>query len=528
MVRAARIGDDLQDGNDVCDLRNGQQPGQPEHLIGHPRQVHGLHEWLELAAGSAQDRPRWPLGRRAVAFGSLQGLDDGRRLPLGVRQPRGADLSLHRHGRGGERFDLDPAHGLTAQGAGHGVGRCKDGVGVAPGRGQVAHGGRIRAAAGPGDGEQAGKREQLAGRGAAEPVDRLVGVTHGGDRVATRSVQSAEQLELGVGGVLELVQQDHPVAGPFDLPHGRNVLRNAGGETNEVAEVHDPGVLGGPPVGDHELRHDSAQLQHREDLGDVGMAALGLRDVKGQRLAEEVLLGEVGLHPVRLHQVFGAVGRQFDGAADQAGRRDVREAEVPLVGPDDPGHDLVGLGLADHPGIRFQADAHPVVPHEGVGIGVIGGDAGPSCPLRREPLVPVSTFRALREIEPRLRQDVQLAVDALGQLSGGLAGEGHAEDLVRGHEAVGHEPHHAVGHRGGLPGPGAGHHQPRFQRRADHRRLLLGGSVLVQQSGQVLRAVARRTDVRERVHACVHGLLHGGRRGFGAHRCHSVDCLPSL
>ena len=94
---------------------------------------------------------------------------------------------------------------------------------------------------------------------------------------------------------------------------------------------------------------------------------------------------------------------------------------------------------------------------------------------------------------------------------GGLAGERHPEDLFGAHQLVGHQPDDAVGHGGGLAGPGAGDHQQRFQRRRDDRGLLGGRLVLAEQVREFLRGVdaGRRPARRRRFPA---GLSWGGSR----------------
>ena len=47
-------------------------------------------------------------------------------------------------------------------------------------------------------------------------------------------------------------------------------------------------------------------------------------------------------------------------------------------------------------------------------------------------------------------QQAQAAAHAVGQLAGGLAGEGQAEHLIGPHLTAGHQPDHPSGHRLGL------------------------------------------------------------------------------
>ena len=198
---------------------------------------------------------------------------------------------------------------------------------------------------------------------------------------------------------------------------------------------------GGPSAGSPgSLEHVvGAPDVRREDVFEVGL----VRVVEGHPLLEDHAredLDHVG------------VADRGDLAPAQLGACDAHE-HLFLVTPAQPGDELVGLCFADHPGVRFQADAHAVVTHQRVRVRVVGGDAGPGggllCSL---------------DLDAGLGEPVQLAVDPVGQLASGLAGEGDAEHLVRGGEAIGDQPHHAVRHGGRLARTGAGHHEPRFER----------------------------------------------------------------
>ena len=97
-----------------------------------------------------------------------------------------------------------------------------------------------------------------------------------------------------------------------------------------------------------------------------------------------------------------------------------------------------------------------------------------------------------------LGEALQPALDALGQLARGLAGEGEAEHLVAADDPVRHEPDHARGHRLGLAAAGARDHERGLERRLDHRRLLVGGRELPEGRG----------DDRRRQDAGGHGCRH--------------------
>ena len=78
--------------------------------------------------------------------------------------------------------------------------------------------------------------EELPGAGAAETVDRLVGIAHRGQRVPAAE-DRGEQHHLRVRGVLELVQQHHLELGAFPLRGLRDLLGDAGCQCHEVAVV---------------------------------------------------------------------------------------------------------------------------------------------------------------------------------------------------------------------------------------------------------------------------------------------------
>ena len=70
-------------------------------------------------------------------------------------------------------------------------------------------------------------------------------------------------------------------------------------------------------------------------------------------------------------------------------------------------------------------------------------------------------------------QPCQTLLDALRQLTGGLAGEREPENLVAADDAVRHQPDDPRGHRLGLAAAGAGDHERGSQRRLDDRGLLV-------------------------------------------------------
>src|SRR5690606_24472569 len=103
---------------------------------------------------------------------------------------------------------------------------------VAETRGQRVESGGMTVFAG----ELAPERGKRAGAGPSPAVDRLARIADGGDGVSATE-QRAQQNQLGVTGVLVLVEQDHPVAlalGGADLREARG---QPGGQLGLIGEV---------------------------------------------------------------------------------------------------------------------------------------------------------------------------------------------------------------------------------------------------------------------------------------------------
>ena len=178
----------------------------------------------------------------------------------------------------------------------------------------------------------------------------------------------------------------------------------------------------------------------------------------GQRL-------ELG-HPVqqpaadlgRVLQMLGALAGELDHGLDERGFGGPEVFVVAVEGLHDLAGELEGLGAAEQHDVAFDAEPETVVGHDPAGVGVVGGDLGFQRVGAEQPggedVVPgVGRGDAL--------QRGQLGADAGGQFPGGFPGEGHAEDFLRPDPAVGDEPHHPVGHGGGLARAGAGDDEPR-------------------------------------------------------------------
>lgn len=111
------------------------------------------------------------------------------------------------------------------------------------------------------DGKLLHKVEELAGGSASEAVYRLVGVAHRSNCVALTE-KTGEQNKLGVGGVLELIQEHYFVAGTFSGGGERNIARNSGCERHEVAEIKDTAMALRFLVTDHHVGNAGACPEH--------------------------------------------------------------------------------------------------------------------------------------------------------------------------------------------------------------------------------------------------------------------------
>ena len=137
----------------------------------------------------------------------------------------------------------------------------------------------------------------------------------------------------------------------------------------------------------------------------------------------------------------------FDDA--EPGAVDVVEA----ASLDDVEEELAGEGRGYHRGAAVDADQGPELTQE------LGG----------EPVVCVHFAFPSRADAGGHRPD------AVGELGGGLLGEGQAEDLLGGDAPLGDELADEECDRGGLAGAGAGHDPHRLQRGGEDRLLLQAG-----------------------------------------------------
>ena len=345
-----------------------------------------------------------------------------------------------------------------------------------PGPGGVPGGARrVGGTTGPGNErrELGREAEELPGRGAAEPVDGLVGVAHRRQRVPVAE-DAGKEHHLGVGGVLELVEQHDLELRAFGLCGLGDLAGNAGGQCHQVPVVQGAAGSLGPRV------------VHRQ-FGDGGTGAQLVQQLACLQRRRGLLVGPVrqrlepahqridpflGVH--RVHQVLGAFPGEGHHGVDERVLRRGQVLVVTGIALDHRGGNLPRMGGAQQRGVGLDADAQPVFLHQGVGVGVVGGHRG----IKQSLVVQLE--------QPGACQFLQLPADALGQFPGGLAGEGHAQDFLGAHLSVGHQPDHPVRHGGGLARSGAGDDQQRFQRGGDDRRLFGRGLVLAQDICQFL------------------------------------------
>ena len=489
-IRAARIGEDVEHRDDVGDLRGVQQPTQPDHFVGDVPGFEFQAQGFELRAFAAQHGHGGHLVRGlALMRGPLVVDRRGHGLGLlGVREVAAhPHTTAHRTRRRVQRRDLDRGRGTAprgrgAQRLGHGVRHLEDREAVAPRRGEetrVREPGRLHVR-GPPDREVLHETEQLAGGRPPEAVDGLLGIAHGHDAVPLPE-QSREQGQLGVGRVLELVQQDHREAFPLDRArvgvHPHDPCRECQQITVVERRVH---ALGRAEAL-HELREDLGLLHPAH--GVLHLAPRGLlppvrRGVQAHRTqpAHELV------DPARFHEVLRGLGRQLHETRGERGCGGHGRGQRTVPALHEVVCELPGLGLTEQDGVRFHAQPKPVTAYERVRVGVVRADRGL---LRRGRGVVVLGFVD----ESRAAQVPQLLVDPLGQFARGLAREGDPEDLVRAGQPVGHKPRDAIGHGGRLTRARARHDQSWGQRGRDHRGLLLGGREVPERLRDLVRGV---------------------------------------
>ncbi len=347
---------------------------------------------------------------------------------------------------------------LGAHRTGQSVRRVQHELAAAPVHGEGVAGRRF---AGRGR-EVPGEVEDVAGRRAPPAVDRLAGVAHRGDRVATSRCrvrtgeEPAQQGRLRGRGVLVLVEQHHRELPPQRFRHRRHLRGEAGRGGHLVGELHVAQLGLQLLVPDHQGREFEA-------LGECRLGGLDRRVGLSPRVAGSVLqrggetAGMVG-EPDRVDQV----GAQFPGQLQQPlgdrGRPQPGQLGEPRGVGHDAGRQPVAGGPGDHPGISLDAEHQPVLCHQPAGEGVVGEDQ----------------FLPRLDVPGEHARLTQGDPHPAGELTGGLARERESQHLLGPHLARPDQPHHPGGHHGGLAGAGAGDHDGRRQGRGDRRQLLVG------------------------------------------------------
>ncbi len=378
-----RVGDRAQVGDRVAHLTPLVEPDAADHPVRHADPDEHLLEGTRLGVGAVEHRHVARLGVLGVGqpvdlVGDVLGL-----VVLGVGHPADDPLAV-----AGVR--PEPLLGTPRVAGDHRVGGVQDGLG-----GAVV----LLQHDGGGAGEVGLEGQDVADRGAAERVDRLVGVAHhhqlgrldGGHALGHRQLgaQLADQRVLGVVGVLVLVDQHVPEPPPVLLAQVGERLQQVHRGHDQVVEVERVGRLqpllvlavgvgvdllvvglgpcGGGLVVDQfvlAVRHPVHHLTNRVTLGvDLGVAQhqrhqpLGVGVVVDRERAadpEPVDVGPQDAHARRVeggdpHQL-GPVAHQFDHPVPHLGGR--------LVGERDR-QDRTGMDVAEAHQVRDPPGQHP-------------------------------------------------------------------------------------------------------------------------------------------------------------------------
>src|SRR5690606_17434252 len=240
----------------------------------------------------------------------------------------------------------------------------------------------------PGGGEAAlehgllGRREgggeacQRGGGGAAPAVDRLLRIADGARGVAGTE-EVGEHLQLGHGGVLELVQQHHLVHAPGEGAGRRHLAGYAGGEGDLVGEVEGGG-----------FGADLREALEQRDQGQAGLerAEHGGHGLRGGAAASLDLQRDAGEVGADLLEVLGQLGgggqvvRERGGQREQRGgerRRGGLEVERVVPALDDLVGELPGGGGGHRGQLGGDPDGERMLAHQVQGEAVVGVDHGP-------------------------------------------------------------------------------------------------------------------------------------------------------
>ena len=435
----------------------------------------------------------WPSGAHPGSAREQRG--DLRGHPLGLVEDRVQQGAGHRPPPGPVRRGHQPGHvgRLVPQFLLDRGGRVEHLRGVAEAGRQLQHRGRAGRRRGPErpdpghHGEVGGEPPQVARARAAPAVDGLARVTDRGHRMPAAE-QRLQQHELGVAGVLVLVEQDHLVAGALGRPDLRVPGSDPGGERHLVGVV------------EHLARRLGCRVpaDQRQKLlpGPLGSNYLpnGLGDPPRQR----VLLGgeppAYGGDVAGAAQVLGQVAGQLEHGRGHRLRGPDDLVHRPVVGGHDLRGELPGQRGGDQPHGRLEPLAQGVVADQPARVGVIGADhripaervsrlAAPAWP--RPVLAPYSPPDALEVQGSRPPQPLQAGAHPVGELCRGLPGEGEPEHPVRADHPVGDQPDQPRRHRLALARARARDDGQRAERRGDHRRLFRRRLGQPEQPGQL-------------------------------------------
>ena len=267
------------------------------------------------------------------------------------------------------------------------------------------------------------ERQHVGDRGAPPPINCLVVVAHARD-VAVTGAQELHQLELGMVGVLELVDHD--------------VLEAA----LEVAAHVGPGPQELQDQDDLVAEIDAAVAGHQLLILGVGGRQLALLEDALARFLVVGRRGDLAGEPLDIRQIFLgrdvfvlAAADERDDRADVAGRIaerpvvDQRKLEQAVAEENDL------LGAVENAEIGLQPHLERMLAQDPIAERVEGRDLDVGVAVLHQ------------------------RVDALLHLGRGLVGEREREDLVGTRLFLGDQPGDATGDDGGLAGAGTGHDQ---------------------------------------------------------------------
>ncbi len=195
------------------------------------------------------------------------------------------------------------------------------------------------------------------------------------DRRPRRDEERAQQLELRLGGVLELVEEHRPEPSALGDAHLLDLGGDPGGEGHLVGEVHGVArpleLLVALEDGDDRraLAQDADDVAHR--VGALA-GALALRD--GLEGGDDGV--EVRGEGRRADEVLGQLSREVDDRGGHGGLGLVDLVHRPVPRDDGLVGELPRGGLGEQPALGLDADPQPVLAHDPSGVRVVGRDGG--------------------------------------------------------------------------------------------------------------------------------------------------------